>query len=62
MKHGANMYKGIDEHIKETFKNQTSQVSASSEMKWKIDESIRKSEYREVVKMKKWSIKKKLGL
>ena len=62
MKSGANKWQEIDNYIKDGLVQQVSQVSASEQMKWKIDQSIRNDEIREVSKMRNWSIKKKIGL
>ena len=62
MKNGSNKWEEIDNYIKDGLAQQASQVSASEQMKWKIDQSIRKDEIREVSKMRNWSIKKKIGL
>lgn len=62
MKNGANKWQEIDNYIKDSLIQQASQVSASEQMKWKIDQSIRNDEVREISKMRNWSIKKKIGL
>lgn len=62
MENKTNKWQMVDDEIRESFRNEVRDIKASSELKWKIDEQIKKSNQREKGIMKKWHLNKKVAI
>ena len=62
MENKTNKWQMVDDEIRENFRNEVRDIKASSELKWKIDEQIKKSNQREKGIMKKWHLNKKVAV
>ena len=60
MENKTNKWQMVDDEIRASFRNEVRDINASSELKWKIDQEIRKSKQMEEHVMKKWLLNKKL--
>lgn len=62
MENKTNKWQIVDDEIRASFRNEVRDIKASSELKWKIDEQIKKSNQKEKCIMKKWHLNKKVAV